>query len=339
MPSEFFGALAEAGRTASKEVGRYKLSRLLLRGKDGSVVGTDGRQLLIQTGFPLPWTENLLIPRLPVFEGRELPDDQPVRIGLSHERVTLEVGPWLFRFKAEKADRYPDVNEVVPRPRDAKGRLRIDPDDAQSLLHALPRLPGASELHAPVTLDAGKRIVIRARGNEGPVAEVVLARSKLEGSPIRMTFGRLYLLRALRMGFNEVIYNGLGRPLLCKDARRTFVWMPLDDSAGVSAEESRPDAAKAPPASADPTNSTDNDPERGETLMPPNNGTPPHGNGVPPVPRAIDPLTEAETLRTRLQEALSSATRLINVLRQQRKQGRAVRAAVASLRRLEDLGR
>jgi hypothetical protein len=73
--------------------------------------------------------------------------------------------------------------------------------------------------------------------------------------------------------------------------------------------------------------------------MPPNNGTTHHGNGASPVPETIDPLTEAETLRVRLQEALASATRLIGVLRQQRKQSRAVRAAVASLRRLEDLGR
>src|SRR5262249_2096156 len=157
LPPGFLVALAEAGRTTNREPGRYNLSRVLLRGKDGSVVATDGRQLLIQPGFPLSWTEDLLVPRLPVFEGRELPTEQPVRVGLSGEYVTLEVGPWLFRVKCEKAQRYPDVNSAVPRAKEAKGRLRIHPEDAEALLQALPKLPGAKEKFGPVTLDAGRR--------------------------------------------------------------------------------------------------------------------------------------------------------------------------------------
>jgi hypothetical protein len=49
-------------------------------------------------------------------------------------------------------------------------------------------------------------------------------------------------------------------------------------------------------------------------------------------------LAEAEALRAALQEALARTARLIGALRQHRRRGRAVEAAVASLRRLRELG-
>lgn len=338
MPGGFLTALAEAGRTTNKEVGRYNLSRVLLRGQDGRVVATDGKQLLIQNGFPLPWADSLLIPRLPVFEGRELPADQPVRVGLSDGHVTLEVGPWLFCVKAEKAQRYPDVNAAVPRAQEATARLRIHPEDAPALLQALPRLPGAGEQHSPVTLDVSNGVVVRARGPDVPAATVVLERSTLQGAPVRVAFGRLYLIRALRLGFSEVVLHGPGWPLLTRDRRRTYCWMPLEDSAVVSATDEKATEAPALPA---PESPDDNQPGRRNPVMPPNNnGThPQERNGTASVPEAFDPLAEAETLRTRLQEALGSATRLVAALRQDRRRSRAVRSALASLRRLDDRGR
>jgi hypothetical protein len=52
-----------------------------------------------------------------------------------------------------------------------------------------------------------------------------------------------------------------------------------------------------------------------------------------------DPLAEAEALRASLQDALSHADRLVAALKQQRRNHRAVEAAVAALGRLRDLGR
>ena len=52
-----------------------------------------------------------------------------------------------------------------------------------------------------------------------------------------------------------------------------------------------------------------------------------------------DPLAEAEALRTLLQDAAVRASRLIGALKHQKRQSRAVQTAMASLRRLQELGR
>jgi hypothetical protein len=65
----------------------------------------------------------------------------------------------------------------------------------------------------------------------------------------------------------------------------------------------------------------------------------PDSNGATAPPGGeADALAEAEGLRLQLQEALARTSRLIAALRQQRRQGRAVRSAVASLRKLQQLG-
>src|SRR5439155_8332470 len=64
QPPEFLTALDEAARTAARDTARYSLLRMQLRGKSGSVVGTDGRQLLVFGGFTLPWDDNVLVPRV-----------------------------------------------------------------------------------------------------------------------------------------------------------------------------------------------------------------------------------------------------------------------------------
>ena len=54
-PPELLVALKEAVATADHHATRYALDCIQLRGRQGQVVATDGRQLLIQGGFHFPW--------------------------------------------------------------------------------------------------------------------------------------------------------------------------------------------------------------------------------------------------------------------------------------------
>jgi hypothetical protein len=56
---------------------------------------------------------------------------------------------------------------------------------------------------------------------------------------------------------------------------------------------------------------------------------------VTPPGEPLDVLAEAEALRGMFQEALGRTSRLIAALRQQRRQERAMRSAMNSLRRLQ----
>jgi hypothetical protein len=74
--------------------------------------------------------------------------------------------------------------------------------------------------------------------------------------------------------------------------------------------------------------------------VPPSNGPAPDANGAPP-PRGERPgglgslIAEAEALRTLVQEAGTRTARLLAALKQQRRNSRAVEAAMASLRQLQ----
>src|SRR5207253_3074735 len=69
-PIELLDALGVASATACDDSTRYALNGILLKGDGGAVVATDGRQLLVQQGFDLPWTGDVLIRRSPVFASK-----------------------------------------------------------------------------------------------------------------------------------------------------------------------------------------------------------------------------------------------------------------------------
>jgi hypothetical protein len=333
MSPDFLPALAEASRTASREVGRRSLSQVLLR-RDGSVIGTDGRQLLVQGGFSFPWDEDLLVPALPAFGCRELPRDESVSVGRKGDHVTLEVGPWLLLLEAGPAKGYPDVDRVIP-PADAGcTRLLLGEADADALTRELPGLPGRNQDHSPVTLALGPSAIVAASDGQGPVAEVRLGQSSVEGRPLRVVMDRRYLLRAIRLGFRELAVAEPDRPLVCREGRRVYVWMPLDPATAVVAGQlSRPKEA------TNGENKPERKPEPRIDPMP-SNGNPADDRSHPLScgDEPLDTLAEAEALRARLQEASACVGRLIAALKQQRRQHRAVQSAMASLRRLQGLG-
>jgi hypothetical protein len=80
--------------------------------------------------------------------------------------------------------------------------------------------------------------------------------------------------------------------------------------------------------------------ERRRAVMPapPNDRGPENGCSDPVQPERLgieEIIAEAEMIKTQLQEASARMARLLAALKQQRRQSKAVRAAVASLRQLQ----
>lgn len=112
MPGHLLPALADAAQTAAREGTRFALSRVLIRGKAGQVVGTDGKQLLVQGGFVFPWAEDVLVPRVPAFGSRELSGEESIEVGRTASHVAVRTGPWTLLLAIDQTSRYPDVNQV-----------------------------------------------------------------------------------------------------------------------------------------------------------------------------------------------------------------------------------
>lgn len=204
MPEEFPRVLSEAVRTTAQESTRFGTARVQLRGGAGEVIATDGRQLLIQRGFKFPWKDDVLVPRLSVFGVRDIPLSGPVEEGRTDEQVILRVGDWTFWLTIDKGARFPSVQDAIPRAT-RSSVLRVDPADAAFLATTLLKLPGRDVEFSPVTIDLSTPPAIRACSPQsGPATEVVLSRSTVSGTPLRVVTDRRYLLRAVQLGFTEL---------------------------------------------------------------------------------------------------------------------------------------
>jgi len=91
------------------------------------------------------------------------------------------------RFCLPIPEGYPDLQAVVPRAVRAATRLTLSDEDAAFLAAALPRLPGAADGNAPVTLDLEKPPAVRARADgQEQITELLLAGSTTCGPALRL---------------------------------------------------------------------------------------------------------------------------------------------------------
>ena len=227
-------ALHHAMMTTEREAIRYAVDHIQLRGETGEIVATDGRQLLVQSGFEFPWQENLLVPRNLVFGCGELPADAPVLVGNTGEWLVFRIGDWTFYLKIATDKRFPDVDPLIPRPQDAVARFHLASDDARFLSKSVPRLPVDDELNEPITVDLNGCLAIRAKANGQPhPTEIVLANSQVDGDPMRFNCNRRYLVQAVKLGFRHAHLYGPNVPAMFHDERRSYVWALLDPEAAI----------------------------------------------------------------------------------------------------------
>jgi hypothetical protein len=187
--------------------------------------------------------------------------------------------------------------------------LLLDDADAEFLMDALPGLPGADDEAQPLTLDLGKEVVVRARSEDQPQTEVLLARSEVKGAPLRLCLNRKLLFRALRLGFRTFGLQDAVQPIVARDGDRLFVTVPLDVKAALAPV---PDSVRICSGPANPDRPGPI--EKEEVAMNTPNGN--HNGRAPEPANAPDPLEEVEALKLALQEALNRCTRLTATLRQ-----------------------
>jgi hypothetical protein len=328
------------------------LTRVQFAGKSGEVVGTDGRQLLVQSGFELPWQESLLLPALPVYHAPELHESEELRVGRTDSHVSLVSGPWTVLLAIDDKGRFPDYRAVVPKAECVPSVLALDAGDVEFLLETMPRLPAEDENHAPITLDLGKQAVLRVSHAE-QVTEVILVRSRVSGPTLRVVMQRRFLHRALKLHFNRIQVISRAVPLVCSDEKRTYLWMPLEGDPVppspeairlVSAATQQPAALsrRPPPRRREPMPQSNQPQPR-----PPRNGAghgpqrlepPPQAQATGDAPGLEELIAEVETIRSALGETQARLGRLIAALKQHRRRNRTVEAAIASLRELGRLG-
>lgn len=341
---ELLTALAHGVQCASHDAIRFAINRLQLRGSSSEIVSTDGRQLLVQKGIGFPWKEDLLVPALPIFGSPELPQNGPVTLGRTKTHVSLRIGPWTIVLSIDSQGRFPQYENVIPKMTGTVTRWQIDPDDALFLDQTLPRLPGASNDHEPVTVDLNGEVVIRSReSSESRTTEVVLARSKAVGEPVRFSMSRTVLARAVAMNFLELRVVNADKPMLFQDEKRQYVVMPLakelvigpsNDAICIVSAEPQPVAhpstierrkrSMSAPSTNGHNSSNGHSTSNGVSAKTVSSTTPKVSSG------GINALIgEALALKGVLRDAYTRTNQLMVALKRQKKQSQAVQASLA----------
>jgi len=250
---DLLNAFGNVSEVTDKESTRYELGCLQLRGKPGSIVGTDGHQLLIHSGFAFPWDDDILVPANQVFGCHDLPHDQPVSIGRTNKWLAFRVGLWTILLAINEEGKFPkNLDAIMPRADAAASRCHFAAQDAEFLLKSIMQLPNRDEPDSGVTIDLNGQVCVRSRDpNHAEPTEIALTASKVEGEPVRVATNRYFLERALRLGLTELCLYGKDGKLFAFDSRRHYVWMPLESHSVVPPSpnpirvEPQPDAPAA----------------------------------------------------------------------------------------------
>ncbi len=331
-------ALDEATWFSAQDGSRFSLSKLQLRGRKGEVIATDGKQMLLQKGFTFPWDDDVLIPALGVFGIKELAQEGRLLLGKTDTHLCLRIGPWTFLLLLDGTGRFPDAEAAIPSLKSNVTTCKLSPDDASFMTQALPRLPGKGGDHEPVTLDLNGRVAIRAKGEGQEYAtELVLSRSTVSGPSVHVVCNRLFLGRAVLLGFHEFHVAKASAPVVCRDERRTYLWMPLDPAAAIPPGDSdlrisSCGSSFSPPSSPTTSPVTKANPHKERRQVPvprpeeAGNGHQANGHAEN-VPGLDELIQEAESLRAALLEVCGRIAQLSSNLKRYRKRGRAVEAA------------
>ena len=329
VPARFLGALHEAGRTSSREDGRYAISRVQVKGSKGEVIATDGKVAVIFGKFPFPFTDDVLVPAIPLFGCPEIRDEHEVRVGRTKAHLVVVAGDWTAWLSVAPPGKFPDVAAVVPR--HAPTTVTLGRTDAAKLLPQLPQLPGQAHEHRPVTLDADKHLVISGYDEAThDTKAIALAASAATGPAVRVVPDRRVLARILALGCNTLRLTP-DKALVGLGDEVTVLAAPLDPPlAAPISEPSNPTTTPTPVPAPIP----DPNPERNTTVKPDPNGANHNGRRDPPNEEPLDPLTAAEELRDALGDVLTKATKLIAALRATRKEKKVLSSIWAGLKQL-----
>ena len=214
IESNFLAALHDAEGCTAGEDGRFALTYAQLRGA-GVIVGTDGKQLLWQTGFSFPWEDDPLVQPTRVFGSKAL-KRKPVSLGRTATHVVVRCEAWTVALPVKVGLKFPNAEDIIMNLSTDRTRWHVPSDEAAFLIRYLPRIP-FEEYRPAVTLDISPLVRLRSRDQDnGRGMELVLQRSTVVGPPLQLTSNPRYLLRALKLGF-RTFHLASGQPEHSRD--------------------------------------------------------------------------------------------------------------------------
>jgi hypothetical protein len=228
-------AMSEALATVDPDSMRYALGCLQFCGTKGEIVATDGRQILVQGGFEIPWRHDRLVWGSKLWTASELSSAGSACLGQTEDHLAIRSGPWTVWQAFHPEGRYPDWTSVLERDRGSTmAHVKLSEHDRAFLLDSIAGLPGSQERHRAVTIDTRQGFALRARDpQEDRIVTLRLPQLNVNGPGVVCVVDRSYLVRALKLGFAEFSFQGKPSTINARDSKGQFAWATLSDGAAV----------------------------------------------------------------------------------------------------------
>jgi hypothetical protein len=200
-------------------------------------------------------------------------------------------------------------------------------------------------------VDLNGRVVLRARAEgQEQATELRLRHSTVIGPAMRFVSNRYHLARGLQLGFTTFQLTSLTVPVVCRDERRTYLWVPLSpdsalppqpdvspimNGAALSAPASLLERRKLRMTKAQQNGHRDESPSiqlTGQATNAIRGDGGSNGIGIGAL------IAAAQALKEVLRDGYARASRLLAALKRHGKQSELLRSTLASLRQLQGLG-
>lgn len=337
-PAQLPAALHDVMQVTDSTSLRYALGCVQLNGQDGTLSGTDGRQILRHAGWQFGFTDEILVPATKVFGCKEFAAANSVRLGRTEQHLVVHIDTWKIFLALNRTGRFPRIVDILAAVEQAPTRLVLDSGDREFLIDNLPRLPGGPENHRGVTVELNGRVAIRARESTASTpTELVLSRSSRLGPEVRFCTDRRLLARALELGFNELAISGPQQPVACRDERRTYLWALLEPDAALAPSDDAIVIESQPGAASEPLKMAVVAQVAGAVVPPPTaSPSPPQAVAEPSDRPAVEfsSLDQALALRNLARELLAQSNDLVRTVKRHQ---REVRQRQRDLRRRRQL--
>jgi DNA polymerase sliding clamp subunit (PCNA homolog) len=345
-PPMLLRALHDASQCTDPYSSRYALGCIQLRGTSGRLAATDGKQLLLHSGFTFDVSEDVLVHGTEVFGCSELPQDVAVDIGKTETHVVVKIGPWSF-FLALGDGRFPRVEDIIPSFQSAKTTVDLHPDDARFFAENVRRLPGGLEDQA-VTFECNGTIAVRSKTEDTQAAEIVLTNSTKTGEDVTICLHRRNLMSLAEMCFDRIYLFGNQNAVLARDDYRSYLFMPLESQQAIKPSEDcllipspfNPRPSGTFPRPYNPTIPMNTNPNA-PAATPPIEETANNQEALPPIRRrrrtnkSSGVLEQAIAVRDQLRGTLAGIKDLIRSLKAERRSQKSLKLALDSLKQLQ----
>ena len=220
LDDAFKQALAQAFDCASTDSSRYVLNGACLdvTNKEAHyVVATDARHLFSANSFLFDVPESIILPQGKFLTWSGFVEDGPWalryqpevkgkgknHVGAKRAIVRIDSDHWTFVTNPIEGQ-YPNWKQIVPEPKSIKSTITLAEPGIETILNALPRLPGNDSINQPVTLEITRDGLNLKAENKTGNSIVIPVPAKVSGAPDSACVNRTLLAKALKFGCTEI---------------------------------------------------------------------------------------------------------------------------------------